>query len=212
MCSQSTHTEPHSQSRRLVALDVLLVVSVALNVALAYRVRGFVSTQDALMARLAERQLKPGTAAPPISATRVDGDIGMVETIRYDTTDLPTVLYVLSPQCGWCVRNEVSISRLVAEKGHEYRFVALSLVTDGAAKYWSQHDLGMPLYADVSEQTRDAYKMGATPQTIVVSPDGVVIANWNGAYLASQKDKIEAFFKVSLPDVKRDAGPPGKRT
>lgn len=51
--------------------------------------------------------------------------------------------------------------------------------------------------------------MGGTPQTIVVSPKGVVIANWSGAYLGKHKEAIEEFFKVDLPDIKLQERAPG---
>ncbi len=43
--------------------------------------------------------------------------------------------------------------------------------------------------------------MGATPQTIVVSSNGIVLASWNGAFLGRQKDTVEKLFNVRLPEV-----------
>lgn len=122
-------------------------------------------------------------------------------TIGYAGSKPPTVLYILSPTCGWCARNEPSVKQLIAQKSGEYRFIAISLTMDGAAKYATDHGLGIPLYADVSESIMKAYKIGGTPQTIVVSSSGVVLANWSGAYLGKQKDQIEKFFSIELPEI-----------
>lgn len=185
----------------IVALTSLLVVSVGLNVGLAYKVQGFMSAQNARIASLEARRLKAGSAVPAFVATRV-GDIdGRTETIGYANMDRPTVLYVLSPDCGWCAKNEDSVRKLIIKKSGEYRFIAVSLEEDGVEKYAAEHDFGIPLYAGISEDAQKAYKMTGTPQTIVVSPKGVVLANWNGAYHGKQKDAVEAFFKVKLPEI-----------
>lgn len=191
--------ESAAGKRTIKSLVFFLVVSVGLNAGLAYKLRQFLDAQEAQVARAEARRLKQGTAVPALAAKRVEGNI--VETISYVGTDRPTVLYVLSPRCGWCARNENSIKKLIAEKRDEYRFVGISLVEEGAQDYAVTHELGIPLYTGVSEDTKAAYKMGGTPQTIVVSPKGIVLANWNGAYLSKQKNAVEDFFKVKLPDI-----------
>lgn len=185
-----------SNSRLAALLMIAVVVSVALNVGLAYRLRSIIDAQDA---QFEAKRLKQGAAVPPLNARRVDE--GIVETIGYADVDRPTVLYVLSPHCGWCTKNENSIRRLIADRRDKYRFIGISLVEEGAQDYAVNHDLGIPLYTGLSDDMKEAYKMRGTPQTIVVSPSGVVVANWNGAYLGKQKDAVEEFFKVRLPEI-----------
>lgn len=209
MDTNTTPAPPGSSGRAITFLTAMLVVSVALNVGLAYRVREFTSAQEVQLAKLEALRFKPGTAVPAFSATRADSTDGATETISYAGMDRPTVLYVLSPTCGWCAKNESSINQLIAEKGDEYRFIGVSLMDQSAAEYGSSHGFGVPLYTGVSQETKDAYRMGGTPQTIVVSSQGVVLANWNGAYLGKQKEAIEEFFDVRLPDIKLEARPPG---
>jgi hypothetical protein len=182
----------------------MLVISVALNVGLAHKVRGFTSAQEAHLAKMEAMRLKAGTAVPPLSAKRVDDPSGTFETISYVGTNRPTVIYVLSPTCGWCTKNEGSIQQLIAEKGSEYRFIGISLIEEGASEYHAKHGLGVPLYSGVSEELKKAYQMGGTPQTIVVSPKGLVLANWSGAYLGKQKAAVEEFFRIRLPEIKLD--------
>lgn len=196
------HTKPPKPARTIMFLTVMLVVSVALNVGLAHKVREFTSAQEAQLARLEARRLKSGTSVPPLTLKHLDQEAQVPETISYAGTTTPTVLYVLSPTCGWCAKNKGSIRQLIAEKGDDYRFIGVSLIEEGAARYATEHALGAPLYAGITEEQKTAYKMGGTPQTIVISPKGVVVASWHGAYLGKQKKAIEKFFDVDLPEIK----------
>jgi len=176
-----------------------LLVSVATNVLLAHRLRSLMSERSS---RLAERVLKIGAFVPPISAKRLDG--GM-EVISYGGTNRPTVLYIFTPTCPWCARNVDSFKELVAKKSAEYRFIGLSLSPEGLPEYVATRGLTIPVYGGMSIDTLNTYKLGSTPQTIVVSPEGRVLEDWVGAYMGSQESKVEAFFHVTLPDVQ--AGP-----
>lgn len=183
-----------------ILLAAMLVVSVGINIGLAYKLYRLSDARETLLSRLEALRLPSGTTVPTFSARRITNSESAVETINYAGTDRPTVLYVLSSTCGWCVRNEDSINRLIAEKSSEYRFIAISLDEDGAAGE-PVHPAGIPLYTGISEDVKQAYNMGGTPQTIVVSPLGVVLANWNGAYRGRQKQGIERFFDIELPDL-----------
>lgn len=57
----------------------------------------------------------------------------------------------------------------------------------------------MPVYKDLTELSKLTYKLGATPQTIVVSPEGKVIKNWMGAYSGDKAREVEEYFNVRLP-------------
>jgi len=63
----------------------------------------------------------------------------------------------------------------------------------------------MQVYTDLSDDTKKAYKMGGTPQTIVVSSDGQVLQNWNGAYTGEQQKQVEEFFGITLPGLKAES-------
>jgi hypothetical protein len=69
-------------------------------------------------------------------------------------------------------------------------------------EYVAKNELKFPIYARLSPETLKTYKLGGTPQTIVVSPDGRVLKDWVGAYAGDQKSQVEAFFHVSLPGLK----------
>lgn len=143
--------------------------------------------------------LKVGTAVPPIPAKRFSGQ---AEVISYQGTSLPTVLYIFTPPCSWCARNMDNLKTLLDKESSEYRFIALSLSDEGLAQYVTKNGLNLPVYAGLSTETRKAYKLGGTPQTIVISPEGKVLEDWVGAYVGDQKSQVEAFFHVSLPGLR----------
>ena len=97
--------------RRLTVffISFMLVCSVGLNVLLARKVNQLRSAQNA---SAADRLLKIGTNVPPITAMRLGGQ---VETISYASSDRPTVLYVFTPQCGWCTRNLDNLKALLEQ-------------------------------------------------------------------------------------------------
>jgi hypothetical protein len=64
-------------------------------------------------------------------------------------------------------------------------------------------DFRFPVYMRLSADTLQAYKLGGTPQTLVISGEGRVQKNWMGAYNGATKTDIETFFRIKLPDVPR---------
>ena len=194
----STRTvEAPRRSRRIVFIVtfVALSVSVTLNVLLAHRVRSLTYARSASMA---EYQLKVGTTVPPITAKRLDGDQDQ-DAISYRSTNEATVLYVFTPSCVWCARNLDNLKALLDQKSSQYRVIGVSLSEQGLAEYLAKNELKLPVYSGLSPETLKTYKLGSTPQTIVISPEGKVLQDWVGAYVGDQKAQVEAFFHVRLP-------------
>jgi len=94
-----------------------------------------------------------------------------------------------------------NFKKLIALKGDEYRFIGLSLTDQGLVEYVSRNDLKLPVYTGLTSDTVKTYKLGGTPQTIVVSPEGRVLQDWMGVYTGDQKSEVEAFFHISLPGI-----------
>jgi len=124
---------------------------------------------------------------------------GQQEVISYQSGGQPTVLYVVTPTCVWCARNMDNFKKLLAKESGQYRFIALSLAEQGLPEYVSKNDLRLPVYSGLPAEAIKTYKLGSTPQTIVVSPEGRVLQDWAGAYVGEQKSEIEAFFGLPLP-------------
>jgi len=174
-------------------VSLLLVTSIIVNVCLATRVRSLLSQDPGPAGKQA---LKAGTLVPPLTVNRLDGKSAV---INYSSADEPTVLYVFRPGCSWCARNLPNLAELIEKAGSSYRFVGLSLTTDGLERYVADNHLEFPIYSNLSAEARRVYGLGGTPQTIVISPEGRVMKNWLGAYVGGQKSQVEGFFRVSLP-------------
>src|SRR5260370_15545641 len=193
--------EANGSLRYVVVAGILLwAASVSLNVFLAYKVQNLTSIQSALIgSRIRERILKPGTVVQPISVKRLDGQ---QEVISYQGAEQSTVLYIFTPPCSWCARNIDNLRTLLdTERGH-YRFIGLSLSEEALPEYIAKNNLKFPVYSGLSPETLKTYKLGSTPQTIVISPEGKVLEDWAGAYVGEQKSQVEAFFQVSLPGIR----------
>jgi peroxiredoxin len=184
----------NSWSERYVAAGTfLLLVSVSLNVILARRVWSFTHPRSI---RSAESPLKAGTIVPSLAVKRMDGQPNL---ISYQSSKQSTVLYILTPSCSWCARNMDSFKTLLNKEGGQYRFIGLSLSEDRLAEYVARNELKLPIYSGLSPDAVKTYKLGSTPQTIVISPEGKVLQNWVGAYAGDQKSRVEAFFDITLP-------------
>jgi Thioredoxin-like len=195
-CVGQAETAKSSSRKTLPAVAVALVASVTLNVLMAHRVRSLTYVRSA---RIAEYQLKVGTVVPPIAVKRLGGQ---QEVISYQGINRSTVLYVFTPPCSWCARNMDNFKTLLRKESGEYRFIALSMSEDTLAEYVAKNDLKLPVYSGLSMDSKAAYKLSGTPQTIVVSPDGRVLQNWMGAYIGDQKSQVEAFFHIKLPGLR----------
>jgi hypothetical protein len=115
-------------------------------------------------------------------------------------------LYIFKPECPWCARNLPNIKALAGHANGQYRVISLSLSNDGLNDYVVQSGLNMPVYGNLPDIARTTYKLGGTPQTIVISPEGKVLKNWKGAYQGNTQREIERYFNVQLPglaEVKR---------
>ena len=192
-------TESGEAGRYVLGVGILLLLaSVSLNVVLARRVWLFTHLQSY---RATERLLKVGTIVPPITAKRLGGE---KEAISYEGTNQPTVLYVFTPPCSWCARNIDNLKTLLDQERGRYRFIGLSLSDETLSEYVAKNDLKLPVYSSLSPETLKTYKLGSTPQTIVISPEGKVLQDWTGAYVGEQKSQVEAFFHVTLPGIRTE--------
>jgi hypothetical protein len=156
------------------------------------------------------------TEGMPIGVVPVVDPSGTRHSLRFED-DPVTVLYILSPTCLWCARNEAAIRALAESRRHHYRFVGLFNTDTGFLQYASATPLPFPLYAIDSTSLRESADLallealGSTPQTVVID-GGKVRKVWVGAYGGSTKREIERFFEVSLPGLLEvRTGGPGRR-
>ena len=137
--------------------------------------------------------LKAGDRVPGITGAAPDGS-GVTAPSR-----ARVVLYFFSPSCSWCERNIDNAKAIAAAAGPSYTFVAVSTVNTGVREYIRERKLGWTVVDHVPVATLAAYKIIGTPQTTLVSPDGVVLASWSGAYTESSRNEIGRLLNVTLP-------------
>jgi hypothetical protein len=77
---------------------LLLLASVAVNVVQSLRISSLRSRLEGLAS---EHDLRVGSKVPDIIGLTPEGK---TQTLRFQEASLPTVLYVFTPQCGWCKR------------------------------------------------------------------------------------------------------------
>jgi hypothetical protein len=177
----------------VVAFCLLLGVSALLNIRLASEVK---QLKASIVALKTDRRLQPGTKVAALDAKDLEG---RASSVRVQAVGLPTIVYVFTPQCGWCKRNEANLRALVQQTAGRYRVIALSLTDKDLAAYAKALPAGVPVYREPSEGTRATLKLGGTPHTIVLAATGVVEASWVGAFQGASKGEIEKVLSIRLP-------------
>lgn len=181
-----------------VWLSMALVASIAANVYL-FRIaqqRGEGETRGN------RYTLREGDRVPPVEGNSREGGSVRVE---YGTDARPTVLYVVTATCAWCSRNAENFASIVRQKQQSHRFVVVALHREKLDQLASTMPEGVDLLAEVSEQTKQQYYLGGTPQTIVVSSRGVIVKSWLGAYNDRIGREVADYFDVRLPGLTDNA-------
>lgn len=144
----------------------------------------------------------------PLSLSVVDTE-GKPASLTFADDSRPTVVYVLSPLCGWCKRNEANIKALVAASGAKFRFVGLSIAAQNLKEYVAEGHAPFPVYLVNSADEIKRLNLGSTPQTLIVNSSGRVEKAWAGAYIEKNRTEVEKFFGVNLPglEVAESAAP-----
>jgi peroxiredoxin len=193
----STRTE--AKSRVWWLLIILLTCSVVVNLLLGIRL----SRLNSLVVSLATQStngLDVGATVPPIEARPLNGLPGKIE---FGKASVPTVVYVFRPDCVWCARNLSNLRGLIASSGARYKIVGLSLPSESPGKdltsYVEETRLKFSIYTDISAATMAAYHLGATPQTIVISPQSKVLKVWTGAYQGPILEDVQSYLRIKLP-------------
>jgi hypothetical protein len=170
-----------------LALPILLTISVSLNL---FQMRQ-------LRARQAQDSLEPGTRVSAITARHLDAGTARISV----TGGLPTLVYVFSPQCGWCQRNQANVDALAAQLRGRYNMIGVSLSDRDLKQYLAAKPMAFPVVHSPSVETAAVYKMRVTPLMVAVSPEGRVDQAWQGAFTGEQQAAIEHYFGVRLPGI-----------
>lgn len=164
---------------RRAPVALLLTSSLVLNVALLARVT---VQRERIVALTPKPALKVGAQMGPVTGADGSGTAIVVDT----ALSAATLLYVFTPECGWCQRNAANIKHVVAAaRRRGMNVYALSLVQKDAARFLSDDGLDIPWMVP-SAATKTAYSLGGTPETIILSGDGRIVKAWRGAYVGSR--------------------------
>lgn len=173
-------------------LVTVLTASVLLNMLLARKVASLRAQNNQITN---SEKLQIGSSLPALTGYSVDGKS---MAIGFGDVRVPTVIYVFSPQCGWCAKNIGNFRSLIAQAGGGYRVVGLATNRQDLSDYLRREQLNLPVIAGVDSALVGAYHLGATPTTIVISPEGKVSRVWTGAYQSNTRHEIESFLGVHL--------------
>ena len=171
----------------------LLTVSAGVNVLQAQRIHVLVSPVPNTPAAIGRR-------AGVVEGFSLSGSTRQVTLAG----SIPTVLYFFSPTCVWCERNWANVKALAAGATGRYRI----LMVTGARSvdtYLRDRGLTVDIIEGISETTRRDLGLTATPQTVVVSAEGLISHVWSGPFTARPKRQIEQLFDVSLPGLVENA-------
>ena len=139
-------------------------------------------------------RVERGIAVPGLDALDLAGKRTLLD---YAASRVPTIIYVFRPGCPWCEMNDKAIRSLIGKVSDRYRVVGLSLTGTGLTGFLKAHPLHCPVYHDPSASVVASLQLGTTPETIVASPAGRILASWNGAYMDGTRDPMEKFLSVS---------------
>jgi peroxiredoxin len=195
LVKRSVPTGTEVRLRAFLILGGLLIISLAINLLLARRVANLKRTVGTIKA---ESRLALGDTLPAIVAKDPQGHPAKLD---YSETPLPTVVFIITPTCGWCTKNIMNMRALVENTGNRYRFVGLSLSSDQLVDYVKENKLEFPIYTDLPILAMREYKLGGTPQTLVVTPKGQVTRIWSGAFAEDLQKEVEDYFSVKLPGI-----------
>ncbi len=141
------------------------------NVLLARRLSQLQRLDDLLNS---SNKLELGGIVPPLVGYDLSGN---KVTYSYGEDSRDTMLLVLSPGCHACDENWPKWNRMIKSlDGHSTRLVIANIASiPVTSEYISRHQIdGIPLVAEVSAESLQAYRLAYTPQTILIGHDGRV--------------------------------------
>lgn len=174
---------------------LVLLLAVFLNVLLTREV-------GRLRFALEEEQSLIGSHLPPLSV--LDHNGRPVE-VNYRDASGGTVLYVFRPYCTWCAKNAALITAISEQASDRFRFIGVSLTSEGLKEYLEETNQRLPeTFHSPARWVISSYKLGHTPQTLLIAADGQVVEQWTGAYSSENRSQIEQAMGVSIPAVSDD--------
>jgi len=172
----------------LIALLGAFCISLSLNVSLGWQIA---------------KQAPPKRGGLQLGAIfnglAVKDGSGAVSKLEFSEST-ETLLYVLSPNCGWCKRNERNINTLATSLSGRFRVLGLS-IGERPLEFVAYQ---FPVVTLNHEADISRLGLEGTPQTAVLDKNGQVKRVWVGAYLSPIKEQLEAELHVQLPGLSKE--------
>jgi peroxiredoxin len=166
----------------------ILGVSLSLNVCL-------VSSRT--RETFSRHQLTPGMQMPVLRAEQLKGGTTLIAWER-GVDRRPSLLYVFTPTCVWCLRNLPNLVALSNARRSDYHIIGLSLSAAGVAEYVSANHIDFRVYINPAISSGGSLPFTGTPETFLISDDGRIEKAWYGAYQGKVKEEIEMALNVHL--------------
>jgi peroxiredoxin len=111
-----------------------------------------------------------------------------------------TLLYVFSPSCTWCTRNNLNIRSLAHYLTHA-RVIGLSLSSNGLKEYVANQNLTFDVLSDANFHDGQRLPFRITPQTLYITNTGEIAEVWLGVWGESTRTAIKKRFGVDMPSI-----------
>jgi hypothetical protein len=160
-----------------------LAGSIALNIFLAHRI----------LSAPTPHTLEAGSKLPSLAVRDL---AGISTEIR--AGGLPLIVYFFDESCVWSERNVEDIKVLERKTRGRYRLVGISLSNNDLRQYMDRHGLVFPVYIRPAALAFEPFRIQGTPQTVLISAEGRIIANWTGAYMDEIRRSIQETLAIQL--------------
>ncbi len=143
--------------------------------------------------------LKPGDVTPPVSLTGPQGPVSLA--------DLRGKVVYLDFWASWCVPCRKSfpwmgeMQRKYGAKGFSVLAVNVDAKPEDANRFLAETPAGFPIAFDPKAESPKAYGIKGMPSSVLVGPDGRVIATHSG-FRDEDRATLEAAIATALEQVK----------
>lgn len=126
--------------------------------------------------------------------------LGAPRQIKFDG-ESRRVLFYFHTKCGFCSRQMPYWKKLVAlADKDEYRFTAITTESDSEAirNYLNKFQVEAWEVLGITEEVARSADFTATPTTIVVNNDGVIVKVWVGMWKENDLAEAEKYFHIDF--------------
>ncbi|MGH9371268.1 MAG: TlpA family protein disulfide reductase [Vicinamibacterales bacterium] len=139
--------------------------------------------------------LAPGMYVPRLELMSLDGSSA---TIGESVTGAHEILFLYNTTCPFC-RAIMPVWKQVADRALNAGSSVHGLSVDGVAetaRYSREHELNFPTLILATDRTRALLGARAVPQTLVIDPEGRVVASWMGGLSPVVIDSLLDFARI----------------